>query len=459
MFTGEEDMQATALRARGWTISAIARHLERDPKTIRKYLNGAVAEETKRPDDDPFDTYVPYLRARLQEDPHVWATALYDEVSELGFDLSYASFTRGLRSRQLRPHCESCHAVKGRATIEIEHPPGEEMQWDWLELPEPPWGGREAHLLVGSLPCSGKFRAVFADAEDQPALIGAMDAVLRRFGGTAHTWRFDRMATVVNPKTGIVQPSFVPVAKHYGVKVVACPPRHGNRKGSVEKSNHYAAQRWWRTMTGKTPAESQTQLDKFCAQRSDWRPRPIARLQDLMGYEAASAYLTEQGRTRPAVRDIAALERLLPLPVSCYPATIERQAKVDARALVSFEGNRYGVPDGLIGATVTLRHRFGSPTVEISTPAGMPLVSHQRHEPGCGRVVRDPSHKAALEERILAAFTSERPCRAKLNRPPGGQARAEAAKLLSLFEHQDVVVSLDTYQEIVDQMTRSEAKR
>jgi hypothetical protein len=35
--------------------------------------------------------------------------------------------------------------VKGRVTIEIEHPPGEEIQWDWLELPDAPWGG-DGHL-------------------------------------------------------------------------------------------------------------------------------------------------------------------------------------------------------------------------------------------------------------------------------------------------------------------------
>ena len=40
MLTGEEDMQAAALRARGWSISAIARHLGRDRKTVRGYLSG-----------------------------------------------------------------------------------------------------------------------------------------------------------------------------------------------------------------------------------------------------------------------------------------------------------------------------------------------------------------------------------------------------------------------------------
>jgi hypothetical protein len=83
------------------------------------------------------------------------------------------------------------------------------------ELSEAPWG-EDAHLLLGSLPCSGKFRGVFAESEDQPHLIEAVDEVLRRLGGTARRWRADRMATVVDPKTGVIQPSFVPVAKHCG---------------------------------------------------------------------------------------------------------------------------------------------------------------------------------------------------------------------------------------------------
>ena len=35
MLTREEDIDAHALRKRGWTISAIARHLDRDRKTVR----------------------------------------------------------------------------------------------------------------------------------------------------------------------------------------------------------------------------------------------------------------------------------------------------------------------------------------------------------------------------------------------------------------------------------------
>jgi predicted transcriptional regulator len=40
MLTREDDVDAHALHRQGWTISAIARHLGRDRKTIRAYLRG-----------------------------------------------------------------------------------------------------------------------------------------------------------------------------------------------------------------------------------------------------------------------------------------------------------------------------------------------------------------------------------------------------------------------------------
>jgi transposase len=453
MFTGNEDMEATALREQGWSISAIGRHLGRNRETIRNHLNGTrVPGQRRRSEPDRFEAFVPYLRERLREDPHVWATALYDEAAALGFTLSYQSFTRGVRSRGLRPHCEACDGVKGRATIEIEHPPGEEIQWDWDELPEAPWGG-DAHLLVGSLPCSGKFRGVFAESEDQPHLIEAMDGVLRRLGGNARRWRVDRMATVVDPKTGIVQPSFVPVAKHYGANVVACPPRRGNRKGSAEKSIHFATQRFWRTMTATTIDDAQRQLDRFCERIGDRRPRSIAKLEELVGHEAAVPFLATRGRKRPSVGDLSQLERLGPLPAACYPATIEAHNTVGPSALVPFEGNAYSVPPGLIGVEVSARHRLGTAGVEIVSAAGVLLASHRRETPGGGYVVRDPAHKAALEHVVLAAFTTDAPCKRKANRAPGERARHEAAKLVAGFEDDEVVVSLAAYQSIVDDMT------
>ena len=90
--------------------------------------------------------------------------------------------------------------------------------------------------------------------EDQPHLVAALDRVTRGLGGVSRVWRFDRMATVCDPGSGRVTAYFAGVAKHYGVSVAICPPRRGNRKGVVEKINHTAAQRWWRTLADESPS-------------------------------------------------------------------------------------------------------------------------------------------------------------------------------------------------------------
>ena len=54
MLTHGKDVEAHALRSRGWTISAIARHLGRDRKTVPAYINGE---------------RVPGLRAKSSPDP------------------------------------------------------------------------------------------------------------------------------------------------------------------------------------------------------------------------------------------------------------------------------------------------------------------------------------------------------------------------------------------------------
>jgi hypothetical protein len=93
---------------------------------------------------------------------------LFDEVVDLGYDRAYSTFTRQLRARKLRPACEPCAPTRGRPVAVIDHPPGEETQWDWVELPDPPaaWAaagyGSRAFLLVGALARSGRWRACSA---------------------------------------------------------------------------------------------------------------------------------------------------------------------------------------------------------------------------------------------------------------------------------------------------------
>ncbi len=293
-----------------------------------------------------------YLRdTPLADDPHLWAMTLFDELLQLGYDRSYPTLTRLLRDRGLRPACEPCRPTKDRAVAIIEHPPGEETQRDWVELPEPPqaWGwGKTAHLLVGALSHSGSRRAVLCESEEQPHLIDGLDRVARALGGLTRDWRFDRMSTVVSPSTGKVSSSFASVAKHYGVTVRPYPPRRGNRKGVVEKSSHVAAQRFWRTLPDDVTVEqAQARLDKWCATRGDIRLRATA-------------------NGRFTVQALAEREPLRPVPAP-YPAVLTVTRVVSAQAVVAYAGNRYSVPPHLHGSTVNVSLRLGATHLDIAT--------------------------------------------------------------------------------------------
>jgi transposase len=426
MLSPEEDMEATVLHSRGWTISAIARHLGRSRVTVRAYITGKRQPGQRRLNlPKAFDAYAEYAATRLRDDPHVWATALYDEVRRLGYERSYQRFTHELRQRGLRPHCEPCAGVRGRITTDIPHPPGAEIQWDFLELPSP-WGPGSLHLLVGALSHSGRTRATFCESEDQAHVIAGIDRVLRKLGGTAAEWRFDRMAAVVYTQTGKPLPTFIAAAKHYGSTIAICPPRRGNRKGVVESRNHFLAQRWWRTAAVADVAEAERDLDRFCAETGDELPR---------------------GET--TVRVMAEREVLRPLPAAPYPATLTEERIVTRTGRVAYDGNEYAAAPGLVGRRVTVRTLLGSGELQVVTPDGQVVATH-RIAAGRGQVIATPDQLQAVELAVLGACSTETPCRRKENRPPSAEALAIAARLGGDVAGAHVVVNLEQYRELAE---------
>ena len=289
--------------------------------------------------------------------------------------------------------------------------------WDWLELPNPPasWEcGKMAHLLVGSLPYSGKWRGVLAEAGDQAHLIAALHQCCERLGGVSREWRFDRMATVCQPGTGQVSASFAAVARYYSVLVNICPSQSGWRKGSVEKSSDSAAQRWWRTLADEvSPPRAQAGLDQLCQDKFDARPR------------------RRPDGEKVTVGVLAGEERLRPLPGTPYPAVMTGTRTITAQALVAWKGNWYSVPPGRPGQRAIVCHQLGTTTVDILTPAGVTLARHYREPDHAGTVVRADQHVAALEASVreARALRGAGPCHRKDRRPPSEAALAEAARI------------------------------
>jgi transposase len=423
MLTEEDDVEIHALAARGWSVSAISRHTGRDRKTVRRYLaapRGALVG--REPALSCLEPFRAYIQARFDDDKHLEATVLHRELVDAGFDRSYPTLARELRRLELRPVCQVCRHRRGdQVTVEIEHPPGEEIQWDWLELHETPWG-EPVFVLLGALSHSGRFRGVLCEQMTFGHLAGAGHDVLVKLGGTARSWRTDRMATIVVPGTDRLTSDSAQLAKHYGVEIAVCPPRRAQRKGVIEAAVKYTTRSWWRTARVATIGDAQLDFDRWCVRVADQRKRA--------------------GGT---VGRLGAAEPLGSLPPAPYPAQIVVERKASRSALVAFEGNHYSVPPGCAGRTVTVLAAVGDPLLRVVSAAGEIVACHRRAPAGAGQTLRTAEHAALLEQAVLAAFTTANACARKTNVPPGERALAELARLRGADPALAQVIPLERY--------------
>jgi hypothetical protein len=179
----------------------------------------------------------------------------------------------------------------------------------------------------------------------------------------------------------------------------------------VEKVNHTAAQRWWRTLADELSVEAaQASLDRFALTRGDTRMRP-----------------GPGGRT--SVATVAAGEALRPVPAAPYPVVVAETRVASRQALVAYRGNRYSLPPELAGTQVTISRAVGDPCIDIATTSGIVVARHRLVGDGTGAVIRETGHVIALEHAAITAASSARPHRRKERIPPGAASLAAANTL------------------------------
>jgi len=114
------------LHRQGLSVSAIARQLERDRKTVRKYIERGLAAPAygpRQPRLTVVTPFAPYLRERIATFPELTGSRLLREIKELGYAGGYTAvkdFLRTIRPRALQ-------AFERR----FETPPGKQAQVDF----------------------------------------------------------------------------------------------------------------------------------------------------------------------------------------------------------------------------------------------------------------------------------------------------------------------------------------
>lgn len=360
-------------RARGHSVSAIARDMDLDRKTVRACLQ-QVAWQPYRRTGAPcslLDAHRAWLLARAPE-VNYSARILWQELrAQRGFTGSYVIVRRAVAPLRM------AQAVGALTQRRFETGPGEQAQCDWGQISVRLGEVRaQVHVFVMTLGYSRRGFALGFLRERMPDLLGAHEAAFAHFGGRCEHLLYDRMRTVVlgtRQGRARLNPTFAAFAAHWGFTPRLCQPYRAQTKGKVESGVKYVKRNF-------VPGRVFADLEDFNAQLAAWQ------------IEVADLRTHGTTHQRPIDRFADEARALVPTAgQASFLQAMVRERVVAEDWLVVVDGNRYSVPFALIGKTVqvvrvggmwVMRHR-GAVVAEHAVLAGRAQLSVKpEHGPG-----------------------------------------------------------------------------
>ena len=260
----------------------------------------------------------------------------------------------------------------------FETPPGEQAQVDFatfrVAFTSDPGTVRKVHLFLFVPGCSRWFRGRFGWDEQLPTALQGHIGAFEALGGVPRTILYDRMKTAVIDETadGDIRynPSLVGLVNHYRSIPRACRPYRPQTKGKVEKIVGYIRKGFF---LGRA-FEDLADLNRRFAL---WRDE--------------IANQRRHGTTRSIVAEALAEEfpALSPLPGCRYDVVLQTARKVNREGMVTFETNRYSVPDTIRSRLIDVHVgpsllRFYARGTLIATHARL-SGRYQEHKDPCHR--------------------------------------------------------------------------
>lgn len=317
------------LHRQGLTVSAIARQLGIDRKTVRRYIARGLeppAYGPRPPRQRSTDPFLPYLRERLTNVPGLTAVRLCRELCERGYAGGYTAVKRAVRD--IRP------APIAPFEVRFETPPGEQAQVDLarfvVEFTDEPGVKRIVWLFSLVLGHSRLIWACFVVHQDMQSVLRSHIAALEALGGTPREILYDRMKTAVigEDPDGVViyNRALLDLARHYGFQPRACRPYRAKTKGKVERPFRYIREDFFLGTSFRN-------LDDLNGQLRHWLD--------------TVANVRVHATTQRIVNEAFAAEKptLQPLPFVPYRAVLKLERRVSHEGMVSIGGNLYSVPD------------------------------------------------------------------------------------------------------------------
>jgi transposase len=386
-----ELMMILELHQQGLKVSAIARQLGVDRKTVRKYIARGLEPPSYGPrpvQQKSTDPFLPYLRDRLAAFPGLTAVRLCRELRERGYVGGYTAVKRAVR--EIRPTAVTPFEVR------FETPPGEQAQVDLarfeVEFTDEPGVTRIVWLFSMVLGYSRLIWARFVVHQDLQSVLRCHIAALEAVGGAPREILYDRMKTAVigEDPDGLViyNRALLDLARHYGFQPRACRPYRPKTKGKVERPFRYIREDFFLGASFRN-------LDDLNAQLRHWldtvaNPRLHATTERIVN----EAFAEE----RPSLK---------PLPLAPYRTVLKLERRLSHEGMVSVSGNLYSVPETTRRRVLDV-HVFAD-QIQIFED-GVVVATHVPLE-GRNQKRLDPAHRKVLPARKRRRAEAEHPIR------------------------------------------------
>jgi transposase len=318
------------LHRQGVTVSAIARRVGLDRKTVRRYIVRGLEPPVygpRKPRTTQLQRFERYLRERITVFPQLTGRRLHRELRDLGYTGGYTILTEFLRD--IRP------AAAPEFEVRFETPPGRQAQVDFAHFrtvfTDEPGAERIVWLFSLVLGHRRMLWGRFVLHQDLPTLLRCQAAAFEALGGVPEQVLYDRMRTVFlreDTEAGdiVFNRTLLEFARHYGYLPKACRPYRAKTKGKVERPFRYIREDFFLGRSFRNLEDLNTQFRQWLDQVANVRVHATTR-------RVVAEHFAEE---RP---------KLQPLPAGPFQAVLRLERRISRDGMVSVGGNFYSVPN------------------------------------------------------------------------------------------------------------------
>lgn len=362
------------------TISAIAKRVGADRKTVRRALTFDNDSNKRRKSSSKLDPFKERIEHILTEHPDITNVLIFEKIKQAGYE--------GGRSI-LGDYLLKVRRRSKEAFHHIETLPAAEAQVDWASCGVISCGEyqRKLYLFCMVLSYSRFMYMTFTTAMDTDTFMACHIKAFRYFQGVPKSLLYDNLKSVVAfryDREIILNERFSDFAACYGFKIKVCNVRRGNEKGKVERAIRYIK-------------------DNFMKRRDYDNYDQLRALAALWLRDTANRRIHSTTRQKPAdMFTENEKSSLLTLPPADYDYPAPRPLKARKDCLFTFETNRYSIPARYYNQVLF----FKAYSDQINVVCGHELIASHRRCYDKYQTIKNPAHYADLNARKKKARQS-----------------------------------------------------